>query len=55
MKTLSSVKLPNGVSVMAVVADICQLPVDMIVNAANNRMEHIGGLARDIVDKGLFE
>lgn len=47
------VQLRNGVSVSAIQGDITQLRVDIIVNAANNRMDHIGGLARDIVLKGL--
>ncbi|KAK7479356.1 hypothetical protein BaRGS_00029434 [Batillaria attramentaria] len=32
--------------------DITEMEVDVIVNAANNRMAHIGGLAKAIVDKG---
>ena len=51
--TLASVQLKKGESVLAIQGDITQLHVDVIVNAANNRMDHIGGLARDIVVKGL--
>ena len=53
MTTLASVQLKKGESVSAIQGDITQLRVDVIVNAANNRMDHIGGLARDIVVKGL--
>ena len=53
MTTLASVQLKKGESVSAIQGDITQLRVDVIVNAANNRMDHIGGLARDIVEKGL--
>ena len=53
MTTLVSVQLKKGESVSAIQGDITQLHVDVIVNAANNRMDHVGGLARDIVVKGL--
>jgi poly [ADP-ribose] polymerase 10/14/15 len=33
--------------------DITTYKVDVIVNAANERMEHVGGVAKAIVDKGL--
>ena len=35
-----------------VTGDITQMRVDTIVNAANGKLDHIGGLARAIVDKG---
>ncbi|XP_067656555.1 protein mono-ADP-ribosyltransferase PARP14-like isoform X2 [Haliotis asinina] len=35
-----------------VIGDITAMEVDVIVNAANNRLDHIGGLARAIADKG---
>lgn len=38
--------------VHALLKDITQLSVDVIVNAANERMDHAGGLARQIVLKG---
>ncbi|XP_025094907.1 poly [ADP-ribose] polymerase 14-like isoform X2 [Pomacea canaliculata] len=38
--------------VHALLKDITQLSVDVIVNAANERMDHAGGLARHIVLKG---
>lgn len=53
MKTLSSVQLPCGVTVSAVQGDLTQMSVDVIVNAANSRMDHMGGLARHIVEKGI--
>lgn len=52
MQTTTSIQLPNGVTIAACQGDLTQMPVDVIVNAANNRMDHIGGLARDIVEKG---
>ncbi|KAL8607983.1 hypothetical protein ACOMHN_005538 [Nucella lapillus] len=52
MQTIASVELPGGVTIAAVQGDLTQVPVDVIVNAANDKMDHIGGLARDIVDKG---
>ena len=42
----------RGVSVAVLHTDITQLSVDVLVNAANERMDHIGGLAKAIVDKG---
>ncbi|KAK7496314.1 hypothetical protein BaRGS_00012479 [Batillaria attramentaria] len=41
-----------SVTVAAVHGDITQMKVDVIVNAANAKMNHIGGLAGDIVRKG---
>jgi O-acetyl-ADP-ribose deacetylase (regulator of RNase III) len=38
--------------VQARVEDITDLEVDAIVNAANENMDHIGGLAKVIVVKG---
>ena len=45
---------PSGVKIKAVVGDIPSYPVDLIVNAANEKLNHIGGLARAIVDKGNY-
>ncbi|KAK7458953.1 hypothetical protein BaRGS_00039037, partial [Batillaria attramentaria] len=42
----------RSVTVAAVHGDITQMKVDVIVNAANAKMNHIGGLAGDIVRKG---
>ena len=41
-----------GASVSVLRADITQLQVDVIVNTANERMDHMGGLAKFIVQKG---
>lgn len=52
IQTSASARLPSGVTVSVVQGDITQMAVGAIVNAANNRMDHIGGLAQDIVKKG---
>ncbi|KAM5152440.1 LOW QUALITY PROTEIN: protein mono-ADP-ribosyltransferase PARP14-like [Mantella aurantiaca] len=39
------VTLPNGVIVSAYKADLCRLNVDVVVNAANEELKHVGGLA----------
>ncbi|KAG9263154.1 poly ADP-ribose polymerase 14-like [Astyanax mexicanus] len=39
------VQLPDGVTITVRKADICQLKVDAVVNAANEDLKHIGGLA----------
>lgn len=44
--------IPSGQSIITVVGDITELDVDVIVNAANKNLEHIGGLAEVIVKKG---
>ena len=38
----------NGVSICVYQADICKLEVDCIVNAANDRLKHGGGVAHAI-------
>jgi len=50
----SNVQSAGGVSVLALRADITELTVDVIVNTANERMDHAGGLAKVIVDKGIY-
>ncbi|KAL8558417.1 hypothetical protein ACOMHN_064764 [Nucella lapillus] len=52
VQTTASVQLPSGVTVAVVQGDITQMAVGAIVNAANTRMDHHGGLAEDIVRKG---
>ncbi|XP_071171106.1 uncharacterized protein [Mytilus edulis] len=44
--------LPSGQTIAVVLGDITELNVDVIVNAANKELQHVGGLAKVIVDKG---
>ena len=44
---------PTGQTITTVVGDITDLSVDVIVNAANKELKHVGGLAKVIVDKGI--
>ncbi|ROL54451.1 Poly [ADP-ribose] polymerase 14 [Anabarilius grahami] len=39
------VRMPGGVIVIVRMTDICKLSVDAVVNAANEDLKHIGGLA----------
>ncbi|XP_060751201.1 protein mono-ADP-ribosyltransferase PARP14 isoform X1 [Tachysurus vachellii] len=39
------VQTPGGIVIKVLKADICQLKVDAVVNAANEDLQHIGGLA----------
>ncbi|KAI0233840.1 Protein mono-ADP-ribosyltransferase PARP9 [Lamellibrachia satsuma] len=48
----SRVDLPGGVSVEVVQGDLTTFQADAIVNAANGRLDHCGGLAKAIVDAG---
>ena len=50
---LKRVTHPSGVVVRVIVGDMTSHPVDAIVNAANGNLDHVGGLAKDIVDKGI--
>ncbi|XP_062581102.1 protein mono-ADP-ribosyltransferase PARP14-like isoform X2 [Saccostrea cucullata] len=43
---------PLGKKISAMVVDMLELEVDVIVNPANKDMRHIGGLAKIIVEKG---
>lgn len=52
--TWTMYQLSTGAKVILVQCDITCLPVDVIVNAANKSMNHGGGLARDIVEKGFI-
>jgi hypothetical protein len=45
---------PTGQTITTVVGDITDLSVDVIVNAANKELKHVGGLAKVIVDKGIW-
>ena len=47
------VDLPGGVSVEVVQGDLTTFQADAIVNSANGRLEHRGGLAKAIVDAGI--
>jgi O-acetyl-ADP-ribose deacetylase (regulator of RNase III) len=47
--------LPSGQQLQLVQGDITQQKVDAIVNAANTRLQHGGGLARVIVQRGGHE
>ena len=49
-----SVQHHNGVTVFTVQGDITLMDVDAIVNAANDRLQHNAGLAKDIVVKGIL-
>ena len=50
---LKQVTHPSGVVVRVIVGDMTLHPVDAIVNAANGNLDHVGGLAKAIVDKGI--
>ena len=52
-KEIRKVTHPSGVIVKAVVGDLTTHPVELIVNAANGKLKHIGGLAKAIVDRGM--
>ncbi|XP_062870054.1 protein mono-ADP-ribosyltransferase PARP14-like isoform X2 [Trichomycterus rosablanca] len=44
-KTFCEVRTPSGIVITVKMADICKLKVDAVVNAANEELHHIGGLA----------
>ena len=48
----SKLVLPTGQTVFVVKGDLTDYKVDVIVNAANDTMAHVGGIAKAIVDKG---
>ncbi|KAM6398598.1 protein mono-ADP-ribosyltransferase PARP14 [Pluvialis apricaria] len=41
--------LPDGVVVAVYKADLCAYPVDVVVNASNEELKHIGGLAEALL------
>lgn len=43
----------GGIRVEAVQGDLTRFPVDAIVNAANEKLDHCAGLAKAIVDAGI--
>ena len=42
----------EGKKISAMVVDMLELDVDVIVNPANKNMKHIGGIAKFITEKG---
>ncbi|XP_033098360.1 protein mono-ADP-ribosyltransferase PARP14-like [Anneissia japonica] len=52
MHTLLRHTLQNGIELIVCKADMTEMKVDVIVNAANDRLQHVGGLAKAIVDAG---
>lgn len=44
-KTFCEVRTPGGIVITVKMADMCKLDVDAVVNAANEDLKHIGGLA----------
>ena len=48
----SCVTLPGGATLEVIRGDLTKFHADAIVNAANRRLEHIGGLAKAISDAG---
>lgn len=53
-QVLIETKLHGSFIVKVVLGDITSYKVDAIVNAANGQLDHIGGVARHIVDKGTL-
>ena len=46
-------KVPVGsTTIMLIEGDITEYRCDMVVNSANGQLDHIGGVAKAIVDKG---
>ena len=50
---VSSISLPGGVTLEVVWGDLTRFRADGIVNAANERLDHVGGLAKAIVTAGI--
>ena len=48
----SKLVMATGQTVFVVKGDLTDYKVDVIVNAANEQMAHVGGIAKAIVDKG---
>ena len=49
-----SVQLPNGTVCVVQKTDITDLSCDAVVNAANGKLQHVGGLAAALVNKGTI-
>ncbi|XP_033104491.1 protein mono-ADP-ribosyltransferase PARP14-like isoform X2 [Anneissia japonica] len=45
-------RLKSGIELIVCKEDMTKMNVDVIVNAANDRLQHVGGLAKAIVDAG---
>jgi len=52
---VAEVKINSNFLLKIVVGDITNYAVDVIVNAANTDLDHAGGVARCIVDKGMYK
>lgn len=53
---MGNVVTSTGQRIFAVCGDITELPgIDVIVNAANKQLDHMGGLAKVIVNKGIVD
>ena len=44
----------DGITLKVMVGDITKMPVDAIVNAANDRLKHTGGVALAISKAGMY-
>ncbi|XP_046558431.1 LOW QUALITY PROTEIN: protein mono-ADP-ribosyltransferase PARP14-like [Haliotis rubra] len=51
-RVLATCDIDSNRRIHVVIGDITAMEVDVIVNAANNRLDHIGGLAKAIANKG---
>ena len=51
-KVKSKVQLDSHRSLLVVKGDLTEYQVDAIVNAANEDLAHVGGIAKAISDKG---
>jgi hypothetical protein len=49
----SSIVLQGGQKISVICGNVLECKADVLVNAANNKLDHCGGLAKAIVDKGL--
>ena len=53
-KMKSKIELDSGHVLYVAEGDLTEYKVDAIVNAANEALEHVGGIAKAIVDKGIL-
>ena len=54
VNVLAKSSLAGHRQVYFIAGNITEMKVDVIVNAANEKLDHIGGLAKSIVDRGKF-